>query len=329
MRKLVIMASMALLALPVSIHAQGQGQGQGGGAQGKGEGKSSAPGKSGSNGPSDKKQAERPGNTGDNRSAQAPGQDRIDGQAKRTSPVPGHEKTKRDVAGVGARPDDRMQPPLHDKRIRDNHIRTVQDGRYIWRDRGFQGCPPGLAKKDNGCLPPGQARKLSGLSDGAMRWHRYSEWFRAGRGDDWRYDRGYAYRVDPGTNLVVSVLPLLGGALIGGNSWPQSSMNYQVTPYYNRYYGYDDAYDYRFADGAVFAVNPETQVIQSIAGLLTGDSWQVGSRMPQGYDLYNVPSDYRSSYADNGSSMYRYNDGYIYEVDPTTQLVRRLIELVV
>jgi hypothetical protein len=25
---------------------------------------------------------------------------------------------------------------------------------------GRKDCPPGLAKKDNGCLPPGQAKKL-------------------------------------------------------------------------------------------------------------------------------------------------------------------------
>ena len=25
---------------------------------------------------------------------------------------------------------------------------------------GIGGCPPGLAKKENGCMPPGQARKL-------------------------------------------------------------------------------------------------------------------------------------------------------------------------
>jgi hypothetical protein len=25
----------------------------------------------------------------------------------------------------------------------------------------YGGCPPGLAKKHNGCLPPGQARKLA------------------------------------------------------------------------------------------------------------------------------------------------------------------------
>ena len=37
------------------------------------------------------------------------------------------------------------------------------DDRYVLaqRDDRHQGCPPGLAKKNNGCLPPGQAKKLA------------------------------------------------------------------------------------------------------------------------------------------------------------------------
>ncbi len=30
---------------------------------------------------------------------------------------------------------------------------------------GPNGCPPGLAKKNNGCLPPGQAKKIYGRGD--------------------------------------------------------------------------------------------------------------------------------------------------------------------
>lgn len=33
-------------------------------------------------------------------------------------------------------------------------------------------------------------------------------------------------------------------------------------------------------------------------------------------------------YADTPQSLYRYSDGYVYEVDPTTQLVRTVIELI-
>jgi hypothetical protein len=38
------------------------------------------------------------------------------------------------------------------------HEREVARGYFVER-HGKGGCPPGLAKKNNGCLPPGQAKK--------------------------------------------------------------------------------------------------------------------------------------------------------------------------
>ena len=45
--------------------------------------------------------------------------------------------------------------------IERHHSRHFDD-RYVvaQRDDRHAGCPPGLAKKNNGCLPPGQAKKL-------------------------------------------------------------------------------------------------------------------------------------------------------------------------
>jgi len=40
----------------------------------------------------------------------------------------------------------------------DAHDRVVVRGYYVEAERGGH-CPPGLAKKHNGCLPPGQAKK--------------------------------------------------------------------------------------------------------------------------------------------------------------------------
>jgi Ni/Co efflux regulator RcnB len=42
----------------------------------------------------------------------------------------------------------------------DDHRRTVAHDYYREEYRGGH-CPPGLAKKHNGCMPPGQARKWS------------------------------------------------------------------------------------------------------------------------------------------------------------------------
>ena len=49
--------------------------------------------------------------------------------------------------------------------------------------------------------------------------------------------------------------------------------------------------------------------------------------MPVGYDVYNVPYAYRDRYYDTPDAWYRYSDGYIYEVDPETQLIAAVIEL--
>jgi hypothetical protein len=46
----------------------------------------------------------------------------------------------------------------------DGRHHVYNDGRRYHSDTrvmGSNGCPPGLAKKHNGCLPPGQAKKLA------------------------------------------------------------------------------------------------------------------------------------------------------------------------
>ena len=84
---------------------------------------------------------------------------------------------------------------------------------------GMGGCPPGLLKKNNGCLPPGQAKKLN-----------VGQHFASQYGDRWRYNQipydlrqqyglnpydryyygdGYLYQVDPKTMLVEQVVRAL------------------------------------------------------------------------------------------------------------------------
>ncbi len=181
-------------------------------------------------------------------------------------------------------------------------------------------CPPGLAKKGNGCQPPGQAKKSN--MDYLSKYSRFGD-------GDWRYYNGYAYRIDTGSNLINSFLPLVGGALFSGNNWPAAYQDYSVPQYYDRYYGRNDNYDYRYADRAIFRVNPQDQAIEGIVALLTGDDFEVGRRMPSGYDVYNVPSQYREQYYDRPDAQYRYSDGYVYQVDPTTQLIAAAIQLIV
>ena len=82
---------------------------------------------------------------------------------------------------------------------------------------GIGGCPPGLAKKNNGCLPPGQAKKL----------YNVGQRFPTNYGNMWNYDQipydlrrqygfdpgynyhygdGYLYRVDPKTAIISEVV---------------------------------------------------------------------------------------------------------------------------
>lgn len=187
----------------------------------------------------------------------------------------------------------------------------------------INGCPPGLARKDNGCLPPGQARRIE-----AERRARYDHvWDRWARnGERYRYDDGYLYRVNTSGGLL-GWLPVLGGALSTGSIWP-TQYSYQPAPtYFTDYYRLPDRYDYRYADGVIYGVDRQNNGISQIAALLTGQQWTVGQPMPSGYDIYNVPYDYRARYADTPDRWYRYNDGYVYQVDPTTRLVQAVIQL--
>jgi hypothetical protein len=84
---------------------------------------------------------------------------------------------------------------------------------------GVGGCPPGLAKKHNGCMPPGQARKLargqrwqSGY--GSLYAYRAIPYDLRQRYDltpryRYYYDNGYLYAVDPRTLLVQQVISAL------------------------------------------------------------------------------------------------------------------------
>jgi len=85
---------------------------------------------------------------------------------------------------------------------------------------GVGGCPPGLAKKHNGCMPPGQAKKL----------YRVGQRFPLSYGNRWGYNEipydlrrqygfdpndryyygdGYVYRVNPKTMLIQQVVSAL------------------------------------------------------------------------------------------------------------------------
>ena len=202
---------------------------------------------------------------------------------------------------------------------------------------GFvNGCPPGLAKKDNGYMPPGQAKALVGRAlpsaySAASLTGPWRTWYRDDNNYQYRMGDGMIYRVARTNNLVDALIPY-GMPDYGyypvGQLYP-ADYNYYNVPYpYQSYYPDGGAYDYRFGNGAIYGVDPGTNTIQSIVALLAGDL-SVGQRLPMDYSVYNVPMAYRSQYYDTPNDWYRYNDGYIYRVDPTSQLITAIVRALV
>jgi hypothetical protein len=87
---------------------------------------------------------------------------------------------------------------------------------------GAGGCPPGLAKKNPNCMPPGRYKKLFEVGQRVPRGHPslmaynqlpYSVRDRYSPVLDPRsryiYDQGYLYRVDPTTMLVSQIVNTL------------------------------------------------------------------------------------------------------------------------
>ncbi len=247
----------------------------------------------------------------------------------------GRADAGRMAADIRRRDDNRGNGNDHDVRGRDHDNRLVVldergrgDGDVV-RVRNFAalpargvvtGCPPGLAKKNPPCVPPGQVRTAFRGFDRPGFWGL--------RLDDgrYRYDDGYLVRLAP-DGRIGGYVPLLGGALAVGNLWPASYEPVALPTYYESYYGLGPYDSYRYADNVIYQVDPETAAITSVIALLTGDTFAVGQPMPTGYDVYNVPYAYRDRYYDTPDALYRYSDGYVYQVDPETRLVQAAIEL--
>jgi hypothetical protein len=284
-----------------------------------------------------------------------------------------------------------------------------------WQDRWanvgghglIDGCPPGLWAKNNGCLPPGQARQLLGQSVrdaervAALSSLPYAlQTYYPDTSDYYyRYGDGYLYQVNRSNDLISALLPLIGGGYVPGMQFPSAYSPYyssgytfpnyfgnsyvpdyygfnsfypdtpyvdyrylngnvygvdpytgmiedviptyaygygvgQMLPasygYYNVPYQYRDMYyntpdyNYWYAPGAIYQVDPQSQLITAVASLLA-PGLSIGQQLPYGYDMYNVPMDYRSTYYDTPNAWYRYNNGYIYQVDPTTRLVTAIV----
>ena len=362
MAKWILAMGAAALALTAPALA-GPDKGQGGG---KGGGQKAERGGGGGGGGGQK--AER-GNGGGKQDRQAQRFDRGNGgdrQAQRVDRVERGNKAERQVARFDRggdkvaksdrreyersfkndRKDDKREARVlrdidrGDVRLRDGN--RDGDRRYAGFNsgRGYTGyadnCPPGLAKKNNGCLPPGQAKKFIGAAlpvylgsqmlDGPFR-----QWYQDNDQYTYRGDGDYIYRVNRQGGLVDALFPYQDrdySYYDVGSAYPADYNFYNVPQQYQSYYPDGNDYNYRYGDGAIYQVNRSDNMISSIVALLAGDLG-VGQQLPADYGVYNVPMAYRDRYYDTPEASYRYNDGYIYQADPKTQLITAVIDALV
>lgn len=139
-----------------------------------------------------------------------------------------------------------------------------------------------------------------------------------------RYANGVVYQVDCASGMVENIVPTYAGGYGVGQMLPSSYGYYNVpTQYRSMYYPTADS-SYWYAPGAIYQTDPSSNLITSVAALLS-PGFSVGQQLPMGYNMYNVPMAYRSTYYDTPNAWYRYNNGNIYQVDPTTQLVTAIV----
>ena len=198
--------------------------------------------------------------------------------------------------------------------------------------RGFiNGCPPGLAMKNNGCLPPGQAKKLVGSILPAMIATSAMPGVMSSLYPDtsnyyYRYNDGYMYRVNRGSNLVDALLPLLGGGYQPGQYLPNNYMNSYVPSAYSSFYPNYGSQCTRYAYGVVYTVDCGNGLIDNVMPLYD-NGYGVGQMLPSSYSTYNVPSQYRDMYYNSGDTGYWYAPGAIYQYDQQTSLITSVAAL--
>ncbi|HYW16569.1 MAG TPA: hypothetical protein VE891_10520 [Allosphingosinicella sp.] len=179
-----------------------------------------------------------------------------------------------------------------------------RDGRWHEGDDDRYGnarpCPPGLAKKNNGCLPPGQV----GRDD---RYDRDDRDDRYGNRDvDSRYDRNNDGWDDRDSNR--------------DGRWDVDSR------YDSNRDGYDDRdldRDGRWDNDQGYQQSNGRGVVGQILDRVTGNNGlRVGQRASA--NLGSVPYAYRSQYRDSDNVYYRSDGRNIYQIDARTQTVVRI-----
>ncbi len=347
MRNLILLAGTVALALAAPASAEkggkGGGHGQGGGKPAKVE-RGGGPGGGGHQARMAKPaKAERNGFR-----AERPA--RVQRQAFRAErPAKAERRAFR-----AERPERVVRRSIRDERRHDVFVRRAGEerrdfgrvGRDVRRTSDFRPveprfagydrfCPPGLARKGNGCLPPGQAKKLFArgqrIERGWFEGYRVPVAYQGFYQDtpDYYYsydDSGYIYRADRGSDLISAIIPLFGGGFGIGQPLPAGYDAYNLPIQYRDDYYDNDESLYRYGDNAIYRVDEQSGLIEGIVALL-GGGLNVGQALPDGFDAYNLPMEYRDDYQDDDDYNYRYADGNIYQVDAKTQMIQAIVEM--
>ena len=171
---------------------------------------------------------------------------------------------------------------------------------------------------------PGQYLPASYMNSYVPNYYGFNSFYQDTSYECNRYHNGVVYQVDCMTGMIQGVVPLYAGGYGVGQMLPSAYGYYNVPNQYRSLYYDNDDYGYRYAPGAIYQYDNSSNLITSIAALLT-PGFGIGQPMPVGYDVYNVPYSYRANYYDTPNDWYRYNNGQIYRVDPTTQLVTAIV----
>jgi hypothetical protein len=125
-----------------------------------------------------------------------------------------------------AKPSHAKGHAAHSSHAKANHARSsrgvIVSDRFgrLYALNGHGTCPPGLDKKGNGCMPPGQAKKLYNVGQRynrnfGTRWtyNQIPDYLRSqytfDANDRYYYRNGYLYQVDPKTMLIEQVISAL------------------------------------------------------------------------------------------------------------------------
>lgn len=171
---------------------------------------------------------------------------------------------------------------------------------------------------------PGQYMPASYMSSYVPNYYGLSSFYPDSSYTCNRYHDGVVYQVDCATGMIEGIVPLYASGYGVGQMLPSAYGYYNVPSQYRSLYYDNDDYGYRYAPGAIYQYDQGSSLITSVAALLS-PGFSIGQQMPMGYSAYNVPYGYRTNYYDTQNDWYRYNNGNIYRVDPTTQLVTAIV----